>query len=197
MKHIHLTDTITHHYETEIFMNQNFELPNTLLVEAKHSIHPGTRYVALNYEKEPEQFLNEQLMIEAARAVSDYSAGIVVDALFTNNFHAINHNFVGQLSKLLGTDKHLIIGPRFSLVPTYLQSKIIDEFIQYDVSGVMFDLRGVSLDDNSRLQPLAKLLLHVKKRTEIIPLVDTVSDANALGKVFPVNMIAVGVSGDE
>ena len=191
MKLIHLSNTMTHHYDNEIFMNDNFDLPNLLLIEAKAKIHSASRYIAINYEKEPESFLNEQLMIEAVRAVNEHSAGVVVDAVFTDNFHAINHNFIGEISKVLDHARHLIIGPRFSLVPSFLQSKIVDELIQYDISAVMYDLRGVDMDDNLRLQPLAKLLMHVKKRTEIIPLVANESDAEILGKVFPLKMIAI------
>ncbi len=55
--------------------------------------------------------------------------------------------------------------------PPFLQSRLLDELVSHDVSGVMYDVRDIDPDDFNALQPLAKLKIHAKKRIVIIPIV--------------------------
>lgn len=197
MKNIYLSQTLADAHASEIYLDMNesgdFKLPNSMLVEAKSKMHPeGERFIALNYDKEPVDFLNEQLMLEAVKTNVSFVDGFVVDQVFTNDYHGLNFGFLRELSVMIGDKAHLIVGPSFCQVPSFLQSKIVDELIRYDVSGVMYNLREVSLDDYKRLQALAKLLMHVKKRTVVIPLVNSLEDAEALRKIMPVTVVAVG-----
>lgn len=192
MKYIYLSHTLSKSFPSEIFMDKDFDLANLLLIQSKKEMHPSNeRFIAIDYVREPHDFLNEQLMIEAVDKVHDYADGIVVDAVFTGEHHGLKQGFLKNLSLAVGTNRHLIIGPSFRKVPSFLQSKLVEELIRFDVSGVMYDLRDVDLNDFRTLQPLAKLLMHVKKRTLIIPLVESQNDAIELGKILPLDVIAV------
>lgn len=191
MKYINLSQTLSSSASSQIFSENDLELANLVLIEAKKEMHPNIElFASINYIRESQQFLNEQLMLAATSKILEHTDGVVIDEVFTNDHHGLNDRFLKELSMSVG-QKHLIIGPTFSQVPSFLQSKLIEELINFDVSGVMYDVRKNDMEDYAALQPLAKLLMHVKKRTSIIPLVKTKEDADTLGKILPVNVIAI------
>lgn len=191
MKYIYISHTLSRTVPSQIFCENDLEIANLVLIQAKKEMHPEVElFASINYTREPQQFLNKQLMLSATRKILEYTNGVVVDEVFINEYHGLDDNFLRALSISVGV-KHLIIGPKFSRVPTFLQSKLVEELIRFDVSGVMYDLRDKDLDNYAILQPLAKLFMHVKKRTSIIPYVKTTEDAEKLGKLLPIKVIAV------
>src|SRR5699024_12780865 len=103
---------------------------------------------------------------------------------------ALELPFVIELSIFIGKC-HFFSGPSFSTVPAFLQSRLLDELVDRDASGIMYDVRDTDMDDFDTLQPLAKLKLHAKKRIVIIPIVRDESQLRELTGSIPFDTVAL------
>lgn len=168
----------------------DFSTPNTVLPEMKKALYPDSEiFVSLNHWEEKDQFLLQNIVIETVRKMDD-ADGFVTDHIFSDNYHHLDLGFVNELSKVIG-GRHFIAGPKFSKVPAFLQSRLLDELVDHDVSGIMYDVRNINMDDFSALQPLAKLKIHAKKRIVIIPLVNDEAQMKQLTGSIPFDAVSI------
>lgn len=173
-----------------VMAQQNFNAPNPVLPEMLRALNPGVEiFTSVDHLEEKDIFMHKNIIFETVKHFENVD-GYITDQIFTDDHHHIDSMFVNELSKLIG-DKHFIIGPSFSKIPYFRQSQILDELIEYDVSGVMFDIRNIDLKNYSELQPLAKLKIHAKKRIEIIPVVSSEEKQDELIKSIPFDMIYI------
>ncbi|GAB3060936.1 hypothetical protein ACFOU0_06730 [Salinicoccus sesuvii] len=190
MKTIIRSHVLSENHTSEILARQDFSAPNLALPAMKKMLHPNSElFVALNHWEETDPFLLGNIIIETMRMLEGVD-GFITDQIFEDGYHHINLRFVSELSKLVGM-RHLIVGPSFSKVPAFLQSRLLDELISHDVSGVMYDLREHDLNDYKQLQPLAKLKIHAKKRITIIPVVSTEEQKTALIGSIPFDVVCI------
>lgn len=176
--------------DSVILSQRNFNAPNAVLPGMLRALEPEKEiYVSINHREEDDDFLRKNIIIESIRYFHDVD-GYVSDHVFTDQFHHLDAMFVHELSKIIG-DKHFIIGPAFSNVPSFLQSRLMDELIEYDVSGVMFDMREADMDDFGELQPLAKLKIHAKNRIQIIPVVGSKQQKDELLNNIPFDIVYI------
>ncbi|GAA3724249.1 hypothetical protein GCM10022378_12880 [Salinicoccus jeotgali] len=190
MKTIRRSHALSENHLSEIIARDDFDIPNLALPPMKKALHPETEYfVSLNHMDEHDPFLLQNLVIETIRMIEG-ADGFVTDQIFTNDHHHINHRFLDEISIQTG-ERHLIIGPSFSRVPSFLQSRLLDELVDADVSGIMFDVRSMDIDDFAALQPLAKLKIHAKKRIAIIPVVKDEHQRNALVDTIPFDVVCI------
>ncbi|TVT29696.1 hypothetical protein FO441_05290 [Salinicoccus cyprini] len=190
MKTIHRSHALSHNHPSEILARKDFSTPNLALPAMKQALHPESeQFVAVNHWEEPDPFLLSNIIIETIRML-DGTDGFITDQIFEDGHHHINLPFVSELSKIIG-NRHFIAGPSFSRVPVFLQSRLLDELVSHDVSGVMYDLRGQDPDDYRLLQPLAKLKIHAKKRIAIIPVVSDEQQKMALLASIPFDVVCI------
>lgn len=173
-----------------VMAQQNFNAPNPVLPDMLRALNPGVEiFTSVDHLEEKDIFMHKNIIYETVKHFDNVD-GYITDQIFTDDHHHIDSMFINELSKLIG-DKHFIIGPSFSKIPYFRQSQILDELIEYDVSGVMFDIRNIDLKNYSELQPLAKLKIHAKKRIEIIPVVSSEEKRDELIKSIPFDMIYI------
>lgn len=190
MKTIIRSHVLSDNHPSEILAQKDFSTPNLALPAMKKALYPeAEQFIAVNHWEETDPFLLGNIIIETIRMLDD-ADGFIIDQIFEDGHHHINLRFVSELSKLVGT-RHFIVGPSFSKVPAFLQSRLLDELITHDVSAVMYDLRGQDLDDYEMLQPLAKLKIHAKKRIAIIPVVSTEQQKTALLGSIPFDIVCI------
>lgn len=190
MKTIRRSHALSENHPSEIIARGDFSMPNLALPPMKKALHPeAEHFVSLNHPEEHDPFLLQNLIIESIRMIEG-ADGFVTDQIFTNGHHHINHRFLDEISIQTG-ERHLIIGPSFSRVPPFLQSRILDELVDADVSGVMYDVRDIDSGDFAALQPLAKLKIHAKKRITIIPVVKDEHQRNALVDTIPFDVVCI------
>ncbi|WP_031544505.1 hypothetical protein [Salinicoccus luteus] len=190
MKTIHLNHELSKDYTSEILAKPDFSTPNLALPGMKKALYPGSEhFVSINHWEETDSFLQKNIIIETVRMLED-ADGFIIDQIFEDRHHHINLQFVGELSNIIGS-RHFIAGPSFSSVPPFLQSRLLDELVSQDVSGVMYDVRDIDPDDFNALQPLAKLKIHAKKRIVLIPLVKDEAQKKALMRNIPFEVVCV------
>ena len=144
-------------------------------------------FISINNFYERDAFMLENTLIETIR--QSEADGFIVDQIFTRDFHDVDTVLLESLSNEI-KDKHFIVGPSFTRVPYFLHSRLAEIFIDHDVSGIMYDLRGIDINDFQELQAIAKLKMHVKKRIDIIPLVHE-SQIEELKKSIPFDVYVV------
>ncbi|WP_462420982.1 hypothetical protein [Salinicoccus sp. Marseille-QA3877] len=185
----HSHDLNTEH-PSVVMAQQNFNAPNPVLPEMLSALNPDVEiFTSVDHFEEEDIFMHKNIIFETIKHFKNVE-GYITDQIFTDNHHHIDAMFVNELSKLIG-DKHFIIGPSFSKIPYFRQSQILDELIEYDVSGVMFDIRDIDFNNYSELQPLAKIKIHAKKRIEIIPVVSSEEKRDELIKSIPFDMVYI------
>ncbi|KKK35745.1 hypothetical protein WN59_02705 [Salinicoccus sediminis] len=190
MKTIQRNHNLSEGFTSEILAKEDFSTPNTVLPGMKKALHPGSEiFASLNHWDESNPFMLKNIIIESARLMAD-ADGFVTDQVFSDRHHHLDLPFVRELSKVIG-GRHFIVGPSFSKVPAFLQSRLLDELVDHDASGIMYDVRDIDMDDFSALQPLAKLKIHAKKRIVIIPLVKDESQLKELTGSIPFDTVAV------
>ena len=169
---------------------QNFNAPNPVLPDMLRALNPDVEiFTSVDHLGEEDIFMHKNIIFETIKHFENVD-GYITDQIFTDSHHHIDSMFVNELSKLIG-DRHFIIGPSFSKIPYFRQSQILDELIEYDVSGVMFDLRDIDFKNYNELQPLAKIKIHAKKRIEIIPVVSSEEKRDELIKSIPFDMVYI------
>lgn len=185
--------THCHHLNIDgpvILSQKNFNAPNPVLLKMIKALHPDFEsYVTVNHFEENNLFMQKNINIETIRHFKE-AEGFIIDQVFTDNFHSLDQFFLHELSQVIG-DRHFIIGPSFNKVPSFLQSRLLDEAVEFDVSAVMFDMRETDMSDFKSLQPLAKLKTHAKKRIEIIPVVKSPEQKDELLRNIPFDMIYI------
>lgn len=182
--------------EAAVLSQNNLNAPSAVLPVMIKALHPETElYVMINHFEETDSFMRKNINIETIKHFSD-TDGYIIDQVFIDDYHSLDSMFIHELSKIIGS-KHFIIGPSFNRVPSFLQSRLLDEAVEFDVSGIMFDIRGIDMTDFKSLQPLAKLKTHAKNRIEIIPVVESESKKDALVKNIPFNMIYIHPSNEK
>ncbi|WP_052255939.1 hypothetical protein [Salinicoccus sp. YB14-2] len=173
-----------------VLAQHNFNAPNPVLPDMMRALKPDTEvFTSVDHLEEEDIFMHKNIIFETIKYFKNVD-GYITDQIFTDEYHHIDSMFVNELSKLIG-DKHFIIGPSFSKIPYFRQSQILDELIEYDVSGVMFDIRDIDFNNYSELQPLAKLKIHAKKRIEIIPVVSSEEKRDELTRSIPFDMVYI------
>lgn len=169
MKRIYLSHNLDVNSNNKLFTTGNFNAPNSVLIPMQKSLSPDAElFMSINnfYEKDP--FMLENTMIETIR--QNDANGYIVDQIFTRDYHDVDTIRLESLSNEI-KDKHFIVGPSFTNVPYFLHSKVAETFIEHNVSGIMYDLRGIDMNSFEELQAIAKLKMHVRKRISIVPLV--------------------------
>jgi len=190
VKTIQRNHNLSEGFTSEILAKEDFSSPNTVLPGMKKALHPGSEiFASLNHWDEPNRFMLKNIIIESARTMTD-ADGFVTDQIFSDHYHHLDLQFVIELSKVIGR-RHFIAGPSFSKVPAFLQSRLLDELVDHDASGIMYDVRDTDMDDFDTLQPLAKLKIHAKKRIVIIPLVRDESQLRELTGSIPFDTVAL------
>lgn len=190
MKIIQRNHSLSEQFTSEILARQDFSTPNPVLPEMKKALYPESEiFASLNHWEEEDRFLLKNIIIESARKMEG-ADGFITDQVFSDHYHHLDLRFVSELSKIIG-DRHFIVGPEFSKVPAFLQSRLLDELVDHDVSGIMYDVRETEMDDFSALQPLAKLKIHAKKRIVIIPVVKDESQMKQLTGSIPFDVVAI------
>lgn len=184
----------SHNLNTEhpsvVISQQNFNAPSPVLPDMLRALNPGIEiFTSIDHLEEEDIFMHNNIVFETIKHFKNVD-GYITDQIFTDGYHHIDSMFVNELSKLIG-DNHFIIGLSFSKIPYFRQSQILDELIEYDVSGVMFDIRNIDFNNYSELQPLAKLKIHAKKRIEIIPVVSSEEKRDELIRSIPFDMIYI------
>lgn len=184
----------SHNLNTEhpsvVISQQNFNAPSSVLPDMLRALNPGIEiFTSIDHLEEEDIFMHKNIVFETIKHFKNVD-GYITDQIFTDGYHHIDSMFVNELSKMIG-DNHFIIGPSFSKIPYFRQSQILDELIEYDVSGVMFDIRNIDFNNYSELQPLAKLKIHAKKRIEIIPVVSSEEKRDELIRSIPFDMIYI------
>lgn len=173
-----------------VLAQHNFNAPNPVLPGMLSALNPDIEiFTSVDHLEEEDIFMHKNIIFETVKYFKNVD-GYITDQIFTDEYHHIDSMFVNELSKLIG-DKHFIIGPSFSKIPYFRQSQILDELIEYDVSGVMFDIRDINFNNYSELQPLAKLKIHAKKRIEIIPVVSSEEKRDELTRSIPFDMVYI------
>lgn len=173
-----------------VMTQHNFNAPNPVLPDMLRALNPDIEvFTSVDHLEEEDVFMHKNIVFETIKHFKNVD-GYITDKIFTDEHHHIDSMFVNELSKLIG-DKHFIIGPSFSKIPYFRQSQILDELIEYDVSGVMFDIRHIDFNNYNELQPLAKLKFHAKKRIEIIPVVSSEEKRDELTKSIPFDMVYI------
>ncbi len=190
MKTIFHSHDLNADHQSVVMAQHDFKAPNPVLPAMLKSLKPEAEvFVSVNHPEENDPFMHKNIIFETIKHFKS-ADGYITDEVFTDGYHHMDSMFVNELSKLIG-EKHFIIGPAFSKVPYFRQSQMLDELIEYDVSGIMFDLRGVDFKNYSELQPLAKLKIHAKKRIEIIPVVESAARQEELLKSIPSNVVYI------
>lgn len=192
--------TLFHSHDLEaghssvVMAQQNFNAPNPVMPGMLAALKPDTEiFVSINHAEENEPFMHKNILYETVKYFKE-ADGYVTDQIFKDDYHHFDAAFVNELSKMIGS-RHFIIGPEFAKVPYFRQSQILDELIEYDVSGIMYDLRDVDFKDYSKLQPLAKLKIHAKKRIQIIPVFNDTDERDELLKSIPFDMCYIHPAG--
>lgn len=186
---VHSHDLNTDH-QSVVMSQQNFNAPNAVITDMMKSLNPQMEiFASVNHMEENDVFMHKNIVFETIRHFKAVD-GYITDQVFTDAYHHLDSMFVNELSKLIG-EKHFLIGPAFSKVPYFRQSHLLDELIEYDVSGVMFDLRGIDFKNYNELQPLAKLKIHAKKRIQIIPVVESRERQEELIKSIPFDIVYI------
>lgn len=182
-----------HHLNVQspaVLSQPDFNAPSGVLPYMLRQLHPEAEiYTSINHFEEQNDFMRKNINIETIKLFADVD-GYIIDQVFLDEYHALDGVFVNELSKLIGV-KHFIIGPSFSKVPSFLQSRLLEEAILFDVSAVMYDLRQENLSDPAALQPLAKLKMHAKNRIDIIPVVRSREDMEWLIKNIPFDIVYI------
>jgi len=190
VKTIQINHNLSEGFTSEILAKEDFSTPNTVLPGMKKALHPSSEiFVSLNHWDESNPFMLKNIIIESVRMMGE-ADGFVTDQIFSDHHHHLDLPFVRELSKIIG-GRHFIVGPSFSKVPAFLQSRLLDEIVEHDASGIMYDVRDIDMDDFSALQPLAKLKIHAKTRIVIIPLVRDESQLKELTGSIPFDTVAV------
>lgn len=168
----------------------NFNAPSAVLPYMMKELYPEMEiYISINHFEEENDFLRKNINIETIKYFNDVN-GYIIDQIFLDDYHSLDSSFVHELSTVID-DKHFIIGPSFSNVPSFLQSRLLEEAIEFDVSAVMYDLRDIDVSDAKSLQPLARLKIHAKSRIELIPVVKSQEQQELLLKNIPFNMVYI------
>ena len=188
MKHIYLSHALDTKAQNKLFTTGNFNAPNNVLIPMQKALTPDVEiFISINNFYERDAFMLENTLIETIR--QSEADGFIVDQIFTRDFHDVDTVLLESLSNEI-KDKHFIVGPSFTRVPYFLHSRLAEIFIDHDVSGIMYDLRGIDINDFQELQAIAKLKMHVKKRIDIIPLVHE-SQIEELKKSIPFDVYVV------
>src|SRR5699024_874158 len=188
MKHIYLSHALDTKAHNKLFTTGTFNAPNNVLIPMQKALTPDVEiFISINNFYERDAFMLENTLIETIR--QSEADGFIVDQIFTRDFHDVDTILLESLSNEI-KDKHFIIGPSFTRVPYFLHSRLGEIFIDHDVSGIMYDLRGIDINDFQELQAIAKLKMHVKKRIDIIPLVHE-SQIEELKKSIPFDVYVV------
>lgn len=190
MKTIYLNHSLSNRHISEILSHEDFSAPNSVLPEMKKALYPGAEiFASVNHWAETERFMQKNIISESIRQM-EAADGFITDQVFEDHHHHLDLKFISELSKQIG-NKHFIIGSTFSKVPAFLQSRLLDELVEYDVSGIMYDVRELDMDDHSALQPLARLKIHSKKRIVIIPHVRDEAQLKTLVNRVPFDVASV------
>ena len=188
MKHIYLSHALDTKAHNKLFTTGNFNAPNNVLIPMQKALTPDVEiFISINNFYERDAFMLENTLIETIR--QSEADGFIVDQIFTRDFHDVDTVLLESLSNEI-KDKHFIVGPSFTRVTYFLHSRLAEIFIDHDVSGIMYDLRGIDINDFQELQAIAKLKMHVKKRIDIIPLVHE-SQIEELKKSIPFDVYVV------
>ena len=190
MKTLFHSHSLNTEHPSVVMSQHNFNAPNPALPDMLRALNPDVEiFTSVDHLEENDVFMHKNIIFETIKHFKNVD-GYITDQIFTDNHHHIDSMFVNELSKLIG-DRHFIIGPSFSKIPYFRQSQILDELIEYDVSGVMFDIRHIDFNNYNELQPLAKLKFHAKKRIEIIPVVSSEEKRDELTKSIPFDMVYI------
>lgn len=190
MKTLFHSHSLNTEHPSVVMSQHNFNAPNPALPDMLRALNPDVEiFTSVDHLEENDVFMHKNIIFETIKHFKNVD-GYITDQIFTDNHLHIDSMFVNELSKLIG-DRHFIIGPSFSKIPYFRQSQILDELIEYDVSGVMFDIRHIDFNNYSELQPLAKLKIHAKKRIEIIPVVSSEEKRDELTKSIPFDMVYI------
>ncbi|CAD2077982.1 hypothetical protein GCM10007358_01240 [Phocicoccus schoeneichii] len=190
MKTFYRTNQISTPYEVALFAAQNLDSVSRTVIDMYRRLYPEAEvYISINTSEETDTFMKNNIHYEIIKQNGD------VDGFLTNQFLKddsvyLDKIYLREISKLAG-DKHLIIGPAFSKIPSFLHSKTVEELIEENISGIMYDTRDLDFHDFKALQPLAKLRSFARNRIEIIPVVSTIEKRDELLKLIPFNATAI------
>lgn len=190
MKTFYRTNQISTPYEVALFAAQNLDSVSRTVIDMYRRLYPEAEvYISINTSEETDTFMKNNIHYEIIKQNGD------VDGFLTNQFLKddsvyLDKIYLREISKLAG-DKHLIIGPAFSKIPSFLHSKTVEELIEENISGIMYDTRDLDFHDFKALQPLAKLRSFARNRIEIIPVVSSIEKRDELLKLIPFNATAI------
>lgn len=184
MKTFIRTNQISKSYDTVLFADTELNTVSNTIISMYQQLYPNSEvFISLNATEETDTFMKNNIHFELVKSLREV-AGYMTDQFFKEDLVYIDTEYLSQLSNLV-QDKHLIIGPSFSMVPSFLHARTLDTLIEHDVSGVMYDTRALDLSDFKALQPLAKLRSYARNRIEIIPVVDSIEKRDELLKLIP------------
>lgn len=190
MKTFYRTSKISTPYEVALFATQNLDSVSSTVIDMYRRLYAEAEvYVSINASEETDAFMKNNIHYELIKQNSD------VDGFLTNQFLKddsvyLDRIYLREISKL-AKDKHLIIGPEFSKIPSFLHTKTVEELIEENISGIMYDTRDLDFNDFKALQPLAKLRSFARNRIEIIPVVSSIEKRDELLKLIPFNATAI------
>ena len=190
MKTFYRTNQISTEYDVALFATENLDSGSSTVIEMYRRLYPEAEvYLSINTSEETDTFMKNNIHCELIKQNGD------VDGFLTNQFLKgdsvyLDKIYLKEISKLAG-DKHLIIGPEFSKIPSFLHTKTVEELIEENISGIMYDTRDLDFNDFKALQPLAKLRSFARNRIEIIPVVSSIEKRDELLKLIPFNATAI------
>ena len=187
MTTIFKVNSLTESEDFVFFTNHQLE-SNPLVAKMYKMMHQNsTVLISLNYLNELDPFIIQNIHYETIKE-TDSIDGYVTDQCIVKN--ELDSNFLRELSTMV-KDKHLIIGPSFSNIPYFLQSKNLEVAIQHNATAVMYDVRTIDFKNYNELKPLAKLKSFARKRIEIIPVVESVEKRDELQSLIPFQTVCI------
>ena len=171
-----------------VFFTNDLIESNPVVTNMYKMMHQNsTVLMSLNYFNEIDPFIIQNIHFEAIKETPNID-GYVTDQCIVKN--ELDENFLRELSKII-QQKYLIIGPSFSNIPYFLQSKNLEIAIKHNVTAVMYDVRDLDFKIYNELKPLAQLKSFARKRIEIIPVVNSIKKRDELLALIPFKSICI------
>lgn len=187
MTTIFKVDSLNESKDFVLITNHQLE-SNPIVANMYKMMHQNsTVLISLNYFNETDSFIIQNIHYETIKE-TDTIDGYVTDQCIVKN--ELDSNFLRELSTII-KDKHLIIGPSFSNIPYFLQSKNLEIAIQHNATAVMYDVRNINFKNYNELKPLAKLKSFARKRIEIIPVVGSEEKRDELLSLIPFETVCI------
>ncbi|CAD2075106.1 hypothetical protein [Phocicoccus pinnipedialis] len=190
MKTFYRTNQISIQHDVALFASEQLDAVSITLLEMYKKLHPESEvFMSINVSEETDTFMKNNIHYELIKA-SPNVEGFLTNQFLSDESVYLDKNYLSEISKLIGS-KHLIVGPAFTTIPSFLHSKTVEELIEVNVSGLMYDTRDLDFSDFKALQPLAKLRSFARNRIEIIPVVSSIEKRDELVKLIPFKVVAI------